>query len=97
MTQRGKRGSSPESPALKASALPLGHRGVRRREFLLFFLNPSLLLSWMFEQDCMDTCCSGCLYAYVLYFCCCPWSAQVSMFHTERHSRNTILINTIIK
>ena len=25
------------------------------------FLCPSLLLSWMFEHDCLDTCCVGCL------------------------------------
>ena len=26
-----------------------------------FFFNPSLLLSWMLEHDCLDTCCFGCL------------------------------------
>ena len=26
-----------------------------------FFFNPSLLLSWMFGYDCLDTCCFGCL------------------------------------
>ena len=25
------------------------------------FLNPYLLLGWMFEHDCLDTCCFGCL------------------------------------
>ena len=25
------------------------------------FLQPYLLLSWMFEHDCVDTCCFGCL------------------------------------
>ena len=29
--------------------------------FFCFLLTPSLLLSWMFEQDCLDTRCLGCL------------------------------------
>ena len=40
-----------------------------------------------------------CLYLCALYFCICTCSAQLSMFHTERHSRNTlivIIITTII-
>ena len=32
------------------------------------------------------------LYARVLYFCICPCSAQLSMFHMERRSRNTLII-----
>ena len=32
------------------------------------------------------------LYACVLYFCICTCSAQFSMFHMERHSRNTLII-----
>ena len=32
------------------------------------------------------------LYACVLYFCICTCSAQLSMFHMERHSRNTLII-----
>ena len=32
------------------------------------------------------------LYAYVLYFCICPCSAQFSMFHLERRSRNMLII-----
>ena len=32
------------------------------------------------------------LYACVLYFCICPCSAQLSMFHMERRSRNTLII-----
>ena len=35
------------------------------------------------------------LCAYVLYFCICTCSAQLSMFHMNRHSRNTT-INSII-
>ena len=30
------------------------------------FLNPFLLLSWMVEHDCLDTCCFGRL----MYVCC---------------------------
>ena len=37
------------------------------------------------------------LYACVLYFCICTCSAQLSMFHMERRSRNTLIITTIIK
>ena len=29
--------------------------------FCFFFLYPSLLLSWIFEHDCLNTCCLGCL------------------------------------
>ena len=32
------------------------------------------------------------LYACVLYFCICSCSAQLSIFHIERHSRNTLII-----
>ena len=30
-------------------------------------------------------------YACVLYFCICPCSAQLSMFHMERRSRNALI------
>ena len=36
------------------------------------------------------------LYACVLYFCICTCSAQLSMFHMERGSRNTLIIIIII-
>ena len=58
------------------------------------------MLSWMFQHDYLDTCCFECLiYACVLHFCIHTCSAQLSMFHMERHSRNTliIIIITIIK
>ena len=32
------------------------------------------------------------LYACVLYFSICTCSAQLSMFHMERHSRKTLII-----
>ena len=32
------------------------------------------------------------LYACGLYFCICTCSAQLSMFHMERRSRNTLII-----
>ena len=28
--------------------------------YFFCFFNPSVLLSWMFEHDCLDTCCFGC-------------------------------------
>ena len=36
------------------------------------------------------------LYACVLYFCICTCSAQLTMFHKERRSRNTLIIIIII-
>ena len=33
----------------------------------------------------------GVLYANVLYFCICTCSAQLSMFHMERRSRNMLI------
>ena len=36
------------------------------------------------------------LYACVLYFCICTCSAQLSMFHMERRSRNMLIIIVII-
>ena len=56
------------------------------------FFNPSLLLSWMFEHDCLDTCCFGCLICMCFIFCTCTCSAQLSMFDAERRSRNTVTI-----
>ena len=32
------------------------------------------------------------LYACVLYFCICTCSAQLSVFHMERRSRNTLIV-----
>ena len=32
------------------------------------------------------------LYACALYVCICPCSAQLSMLHVERRSRNTLII-----
>ena len=36
------------------------------------------------------------LRACILYFCICTCSAQLSMFHIERRSRNTLIIIIII-
>ena len=33
-----------------------------------------------------------CVFMHVLYFCICTCSVQVSMFHMERRSRNTLII-----
>ena len=44
----------------------------------------------MFEHDCLDTCCFGCLIC--MCFCICTCSMQLSMFHMERRSRNTLII-----
>ena len=34
------------------------------------------------------------LYACVLYLCICTCSAQLSMFHVEKRSRNTLIIKS---
>ena len=34
----------------------------------LFVKYPLLLLSWMFEHDCLDTCCIGVLYTCLVFF-----------------------------
>ena len=33
-----------------------------------FFVNPSLLLRWIFEHDCLDTCCFGCFICMCFIF-----------------------------
>ena len=38
----------------------------------------------------------GVLYAGVLYFCICNCSAQLSMCHMKKQSRNTLIFITII-
>ena len=60
--------------------------------FFFFFL----LLSWMFQHACLDTCCLSVLYPCVLYFCICPCTAQFSMFHMEKRSRNALVTIIII-
>ena len=50
-----------------------------------------LLLNLMFEHDWTPAVLDV-LYACVLYFCICTCSAQLSMFHMKRHSRNTLII-----
>ena len=61
-------------------------RGLFRVLGFVFFL----LLGWMFEDDCLDTCCFGVSYMYVFCFgfgfFICTCSAQMSMFHMERGS-----------
>ena len=59
------------------------------------FMGVFCMLSWMFQHDYLDTYCFD-LYACVLHFCICICSAQLSMFHMERHSRNTLIIIIII-
>ena len=56
-----------------------------------------LFYAWMFQHDYLDTYCLSVLYACILHFCICTCSAQLSMFHVERRSRNTLIIFIIIK
>ena len=56
------------------------------------------MFNWMFEPDYLDTCCFECFMClcffsfFVFLFCICICSAQMSMFHMERCSRNTLII-----
>ena len=59
--------------------------------FLVFF---SELLSWMFSVIIWAPAVLSVLYACVLYFCICPCTAQLSMFHMEWRSRNTLIITS---
>ena len=61
------------------------------RSIGIYFLHPSVLLSWMLEHDWTHAV-FGVLYACVLHFSICTCSAQLSMFHVERCSRNMLII-----
>ena len=50
----------------------------------------------MFEHDCMDTCCCGCLICMYFVFLYCNCSAQLRMFYMERRSRHLLIIIIII-
>ena len=63
--------------------------------FFLFFFKP-IFTAWMFEHDCLDTCCFGCHICMCFRFCSCTCSVQLSMFHMERHSRNSVIVFTIV-
>ena len=52
----------------------------------VFFL---FLLNCMFQHDLLFL---SVLYACVFYFCICTCSAQLSMHHMEKRSRNTLII-----
>ena len=63
-----------------------------------------LLLCLFFFLNCLVGCFSiiawtpavlSVLYACVLYFCICPCSAQLSVFHMQRRSRNALIIITV--
>ena len=55
-----------------------------------------LCLVGCFSMIIFDTCYLSVLYACILYFCICTSSAQLSMFHMERLSRNMLIITIII-
>ena len=72
-------------------------QNLRFRFFSLKLTHVYCLLGCL-EQDCSDTCCFGCLICMCfVFFCIYTYSAQLSMFHMERHSRNTFIIIIIIK
>ena len=61
---------------------------------LFSVFHPPSLLSWMFGHGCLDSCCFGCVICLCFIVCTC--SAQLNMFHVERHTRNTVIIFIII-
>ena len=62
-----------------------------------FYWCSFLMLNWMFQHDCLDTCCFWVSYMHAFsFFFFCTCSAQLSMFHMERRSRNTLIIIIII-
>ena len=64
--------------------------------YVVFFCFVFLLLSWMFQHIVWTPAVLSVLYACVLYFCICTCSAQLSMFHRVRRSRNTLIIIIIV-
>ena len=54
------------------------------------------MLSWMFQHDYLDTYCFECLICMCFVFSVYTCSAQLSMFHMERCSRNMLIIIIII-
>ena len=59
---------------------------------VLFFM-----LNWMFQHERFGHLLFlRVLYACLFYFCICTCSAQLSMFHMEKRSRNTLIIIIII-
>ena len=55
-----------------------------------------LCLVGCFSMIILTPAVSSVLYACVLYFCIRTCSTQLSMFHTERRSRNMLIIITIL-
>ena len=89
---------------------PLGLGLCTKRMFFCFgFFLLCTLIRYMGFRGILFLCLVGCfsmitwtpavlsvLYACVLYFCICTCSAQLSMFHMERRSKNTLIIIIII-
>ena len=50
----------------------------------------------MFQHNCLDTYCFECLICVCCVFLYLHCSAQLSMFHMERRSRNMLIIIIII-
>ena len=68
----------------------------------IIYVHPDIVLRFYvyFFFNCSVSCLStivwtpaalGVLYACVVHFCICTWSAQLSMFHMERHCRNMLI------
>ena len=70
--------------------------------FYGYFFHPSLLLTWMSEHDCLDTYCFMCLICFVFLYLhlftehVSHGKVQLSRFHMESCSRNTLTIIIII-
>ena len=61
-----------------------------------FYRYSFLCLAGCFSMIIWTTTVLSVLYACALYFCICTCSSQLSMFHMERRSRNTLIIIIII-
>ena len=57
-----------------------------------FYWYSFFVFNWMFQHDYLDTCCFECLICMCFVFCLCICLAQLSMFHSERRFRNTLII-----
>ena len=63
--------------------------GKKNYKYEIDFLQTVITSIYLYISVCV-------LYACVSYFCICTCSTQLSMFHMERRSRNTLIIIIII-
>ena len=71
-------------------------KGDKASHGMTFFLNPSLLYSWIFEHDCLDTCCFGCLICMCFIFLCLCLFIVIKLVSHETVLNTMIMIIIII-